>query len=545
MQFDITLVTALYDIKRSSLKNFGRSFDEYKSRFKDLLESCAKLPMVIFIDDSDELESFIQDARRGSVGTKIIKKSKNEFKDKTGFFPFFDKVNKIRNQDSWKLQDESWLPASPQASLELYNPLVMSKMFMLNDVRIFNFFNSKYIFWIDAGLTGTVNKGYFSQDEVIQKLCLSGGAEKFISVCFPYKARTEIHGFSFRAMNEYANERVERVSRGGFFGGRVDKIQAINPLYYDLLDRTLSEGYMGTEECIFSILTYTNPELFRVYMIGGNGLMGAFFEQCKNMSLEKKEKEIDMYIVTFNFPQQLKLLLASIDKQNPELFDKSNVFVINNSVDTSTDAEYSKICESRGFVEIKQGNLGISGARQWAATHFDERSTKYMLWFEDDMLLATSDTLCKNGLRRKCPNFIDIAIDIVEKEKLDFLKLSFTEFFGDHHKQWAWHNVPQHIREKYFTEKECRMTWKTSGCIDGLSYLIGDVYYSNWPSVMTKEGNRKIFLSPKFSHPNESTLMSHAFQKSKLGEISSGVVLASIIDHNRTFHYSKEIRKEC
>jgi len=161
------------------------------------------------------------------------------------------------------------------------------------------------------------------------------------------------------------------------------------------------------------------------------------------------------------------------------------------------------------------------------------------------MLMEKSVKLCKNGLNMHVDNWLEKCIKIVETEKLDFIKISFSEFFGDHHKQWAWHNVPNHVKLKYFPDGEHRMKWSKSGCVDGLSYLLGDIYYSNWPSVMTKAGNYKIFLETVYASPHEQTLMSHAFQLMKKGRIRSAVLMSSLVNHNRVFHYAREIRKEC
>ena len=49
----------------------------------------------------------------------------------------------------------------------MYNPLVMSKVFLLNDAKIMDNFNSDYMFWIDAGLTNTVHSGYFTHHILI------------------------------------------------------------------------------------------------------------------------------------------------------------------------------------------------------------------------------------------------------------------------------------------------------------------------------------------------------------------------------------------
>ena len=50
----------------------------------------------------------------------------------------------IRNNPEWYNQ-AGWLSQSTQARLEMYNPLVMSKVFLLNDAKIMDPFNSDMI----------------------------------------------------------------------------------------------------------------------------------------------------------------------------------------------------------------------------------------------------------------------------------------------------------------------------------------------------------------------------------------------------------------
>ena len=102
----------------------------------------------------------------------------------------------------------------------MYNPLVMSKMFLLNDACILDTFGSDYIFWIDAGITSTVHPGYFTHDKVLDKIEVLG--DKFNFVCFPYETTSEIHGFKYPDINKYADAEVKKVARGGFFGGKKD-----------------------------------------------------------------------------------------------------------------------------------------------------------------------------------------------------------------------------------------------------------------------------------------------------------------------------------
>jgi hypothetical protein len=50
------------------------------------------------------------------------------------------------------------------------------------------------------------------------------------------------------------------------------------------MNETLSNGLMGTEESLFTIMTYKYPNLITYSEIEGNGLMGKFFEDLKTLS---------------------------------------------------------------------------------------------------------------------------------------------------------------------------------------------------------------------------------------------------------------------
>lgn len=82
------------------------------------------------------------------------------------------------------------------------------------------------------------------------------------------------------------------------------------------------------------------------------------------------------------------------------------------------------------------------------------------------------------------------------------------------------------------------------GIEDDLTYLTGDIYYANWPQLVSKEGNKKMFLNTKWARPYEQTWMSHMFQLSKAGELNSGILLSSPITHDRFIHYKQEERVE-
>ncbi len=170
---EITLVTGLWDIGRNNLKEgWSRSFDHYKDKFSQLLKVENK--MIIF--GEPELESFVWHHRDKS-NTQFIVRNQSWFKTNE-FYPL---IQKIRKDPKW-FNQAGWLKDSTQAQLEMYNPLVMSKVFLLHDAKLLDRFNSKYMFWIDAGLTNTVHQGYFTHDKVLDKL--TKYINKFSFVCF-------------------------------------------------------------------------------------------------------------------------------------------------------------------------------------------------------------------------------------------------------------------------------------------------------------------------------------------------------------------------
>jgi hypothetical protein len=449
----------------------------------------------------------------------------------------------------------------------MYNPLVMSKVFLLNDAKIIDPFNSDMMFWIDAGLTNTVHSGYFTHDKVLDKL--PNYINKFSFVCFPYQAENEIHGFNFNQINEIVGEKVEMVARGGFFGGPKHTIGDINGIYYNLLSSTLSQGLMGTEESIFSIMCYKHSDLVDYFEIESNGLMGKFFEDLKNEKLERKNKQgllsitddlntgnSALYVITFNSPKQFETLINSMTQYDKDFLDKPKKYLLDNSTDLTTTEEYGNLCVLHGFEHIKKENLGICGGRQWVAEHSEENGFDFHFFFEDDMFFYNGvDTVCKNGFNRYVKNLYKKVLDITKQEGFDFIKMNYTEFYGDNGTQWSWYNVPQSVRGQFWPEKpslpvrgldpnapKTKFTKVVS--YQGLPYASGEIYYCNWPQVVTREGNKKMFLNTTWAHPFEQTWMSHIYQETKKGNIKPGLLLLTPTEHNRFEHYDGSLRKE-
>jgi hypothetical protein len=235
---------------------------------------------------------------------------------------------------------------------------------------------------------------------------------------------------------------------------------------------------------------------------------------------------------------------------------KTRKILLNNSTDRSTDERYSQLCKQYNFEEIKKDNIGICGGRQFIAEHFDqETSGTHYLFFEDDMFFYNGKAnTCKNGFIRKIENLYDKSLHIAQLESFDYLKLNFNEFFGDNQKQWAWHNVSPVNRKKYFPDNPVKVSSDTSAApylkfneiktYKGLPYATGEIYYCNWPQIVSRQGNKKMFLDTKWEFPYEQTWMSHFYTLTLEGTIKPGILLATPTEHNRFDFYPKEERRE-
>jgi FkbM family methyltransferase len=554
----VTIVTGIWDIKREELtEGWSRNFQHYLNNLEKLLKTQDN--MIIYIEE--KYYNFVKQ-RRNDSNTSIIIRELDWFKNNGDLY---EKVQKIRTNPDWYSQS-GWLVESTQAKLDMYNPLVMSKMFLLNDASILDPFNSDYMVWVDGALTNTVHEGYFWKDNIISKF--EKYLNKFSFVCFPYDGKVEIHGFKYAEICSYSEGIVNKVARGGIFGGPKSLIPTVNNFYYGLLNETLNKGLMGTEESIFTIMTYKYPELIQYFEIEKNGLLGTFFENLKNETLEPKQEKTDvikqnlhtrnnvaLYVLTYNSPKQFEKLCISFEEYDKNFLTVPKKYLLNNSLNHDTDVEYKELCEKYGFEEIKKDNLGICGGRQFISEHSDENGFDYHFFFEDDMFFYLGkDEFCRNGFRRRIKDFFNIVMDIVWEEDFDFLKWNFSEFFGDNTKQWSWHNVPAGVRSQLFPDKPVKTTnnvddapylnYKNIKSKRGLPYATGEIYYCNWPQVVSREGNKKMFLNTKWAHPYEQTWMSFIYQETIKGNINTAILLATPTEHNRFDHYTAEERRE-
>lgn len=538
----LTLVTALYDLGRELISpEFSREFSHYTENFRHLLKVCCDIPMVIYCCD-EKVKQQVWEVR-SPKNTTIIHRELNSLLPPI----FCDSIDTIRQDPNW-FNQSGWLAHSPQCTLDGYNILVMGKQFLLNDASILNHFNSDRFFWIDAAISNTCSPAYLTDEKVTRGLLAETKSNKMLYLCFPYDGQVEVHGFSKEGMNRYAGEDTTFVARGGFFGGTREAINRINEAYYHTLNNSLNEGFMGTEESVFTILTYRHKDLVNCQFIESNGLIYKFFEDLKQKKIPKYTGTA-LYFLTFNLPKQLEYCLQNFSESHPEFFNNCKKYMLNNSTDVTTKEDYKTLTDKYNLEEICFENIGICGARQFAAGHFDKTEYEFMIFLEDDMIINGVDynpRRCKSGFVTYVDDLFTKCQNIIHENELDYLKLSFSEFFGDNHKNWAWYNMGEEDRKKWIYDNDNSFNTKVhyTGTYKQLPYSVGEYHYCNWPLMFTREGSKKVFLETAYEHPYEQIWMAETQKKIRSKELKVATLLASPLTHHRKYHYDKDDRRE-
>lgn len=523
----ITYVTGLWDLSRD-----GRSFEEW---YLPALEKLISIDAHFYIYGPPELEAWVWE-RRDPSNTVFHPVSMEDIR--VFYDVHWDNTQEIRNNPEWVAQAE-WIVNSPQYLLEYYNPIVMSKYAWVNDVAIRNPFGSQFFYWIDAGITNTVDF-----DLLNSGVLNNTGREPFLFLAYPHTVDTEIHGFPREKMAEYCNcEFVNYVCRGGFFGGNKYMINLMNVMYYDLMRDTLHNGYMGTEESIFTIMHHQHPDMIHVFNLGGGGIT-PYFQHLKD---QPSINNTNLYILTYNTPLQVRELIRSMKEYDEDFLTDPKIYLIDNSDDPAVDPEYNTICEEYDFEHVKLDNLGITGGREWVAKHFEESDADFCIYFEDDMLFYSGEDTDPNGFNRKFTDLYETLMMIVRYEKYDFIKLNFQEVYAANSTNTAWHNVSERTRNEAWPGVKTGpplTKFDRIKSMNSVPYADGDVFYANWPHIMSKAGNKKIFIENTYLSPSENLVMAHAYEMWMEGKLKAGVVLGSPIEHQRIHDYDRTKRKE-
>jgi hypothetical protein len=253
---NLTIVTAFWNIRSD------RSEDTYLNNLKNLLSIDHN--MVIFIPN--KYREFVEKFRHPFLDkTEIVITELDEIKNKY-FSDYWDLLQSIRTNPNW-YNSTHWLKFNPQYFSEWYNPIVMSKVFFLEYSYRNNKFNSNKFIWIDAGITQHISSNLVC-DLTLTNMSSIINSVLFTSIHYISTAiNPEIHGFDYRGYKKYTDVIPNWLCRATIFGVSSDYIDTFTNDYKFYLKDTLTEGYLGTEESIFTLLSCLSPNTYqRIHM---------------------------------------------------------------------------------------------------------------------------------------------------------------------------------------------------------------------------------------------------------------------------------------
>jgi len=141
---NITLVSGMFDLGRCDLPDsFKRTFDQYVERFSRFL--AYKFPKILFIQPEHYQYYVPYLEQNPDYPVYIINTTIQDIKN----FEYYDLIQSVRQKPGWASQ-AGWLAESPQASMALYNPMVMSKILWTRNAARINPFNTDSFLWIDG-----------------------------------------------------------------------------------------------------------------------------------------------------------------------------------------------------------------------------------------------------------------------------------------------------------------------------------------------------------------------------------------------------------
>ena len=251
----ITVITALFDIKRCTYKNQKlalKSIDDYLPWFKKTLQ--LNCPMVIFTED--KLKEFVLENRPKDYKTEIIIQKLEEIP----YYKYKDRINIIINSEEYKTKIQH--PDRIECKSAEYSIIQYSKFDWLNIVSEKNPFSSDFFFWMDAGCSRFFlefdmkrefpgpKMNFFLKNNLSNRIFIQGRADLKdynIDTNFIWKSENLLIGTLFGCHKDFCCLLSKK----------------INSIFENEM---LKNNNLNNEQLALALLWKSQPELFFVYM---------------------------------------------------------------------------------------------------------------------------------------------------------------------------------------------------------------------------------------------------------------------------------------
>jgi len=248
---DVTLVTMLLNIDREKIDN--RNFENhYLSGLSRLLDT--RHPIIIFADAKHH--SRIRDMRK-DLPIELYHYTTHNLEIQN----YFESIQKIISNEEW-INQSPWMKSSIITS-KYYIPLTLMKPRLLNSIMLNNIFLSSHFYWVDCGMMKSYNIPFTFGDMDMNRIHRDG----LYMMKYPYSNYQEIHGYSKEGYEKICKNIPNYVCRATFFGGEKNQLIPFFNAFELYLQKSLNNGYIGTEESIFTIIAQNHPEIVTPYML--------------------------------------------------------------------------------------------------------------------------------------------------------------------------------------------------------------------------------------------------------------------------------------
>jgi hypothetical protein len=248
---DVTIVTSLLNIDREYIDN--RNFE---SHYLNGLAKHIKTPHALIVHAEEKYFDIIRNMR-GDLPLQLIPFSINVLESQD----FYSKVRSIVQSPEW-INQAAWIKTSV-VSTPNYIPLTLMKPRMMKDAVDRNPFNSKYFYWVDAGIFNS-----YGINTTLDQLNFSRVDKNGLYMMkYPYPTYTEIHGYAAQGYEELVGFKPDYVCRACFFGGDALAINGLHTRFEKCVSMSLEKCYIGTEEAIFTLIAAKEPEFVLPYLL--------------------------------------------------------------------------------------------------------------------------------------------------------------------------------------------------------------------------------------------------------------------------------------
>lgn len=257
------LVTALIDIGRENID--GRSFEQHYMRsLQQLLQQ--KIPLLIFCEPRyyDQIC-----AMSGGQSAVVYTRSVTDLHS----MPCYQRLSEIVGTSAWQNQ-AAWMQHSIIRKPE-YLALTLYKLDLLLDAVQNRLFHGQNFYWVDAGICSSYHIENLQQFNLNQL-----PTDKLFLTSYPYVVENEIHGFNRQGYSQLCGQVPDRVARATIFGGNETSIRNLHAAFQDFLQKSLTAGYVGTEESILTGLLLQQPQLFNEFKMP-NGNIQNYLQQLQ------------------------------------------------------------------------------------------------------------------------------------------------------------------------------------------------------------------------------------------------------------------------